>query len=228
MEHAGGALAPVSLFMTFANVPDPRGRTGRRFSVAAILAVVSAAVASGALSLRAVAQWARTRSKAELIQLGVFRGEAPSEAAIRFLLHRLDAAALDQATYDFLRRLCGGLAGKPIALDGKTVRGARDDRTPAPHLVSAVLHDEAVTVGQVQVDLKSNEIGALPKLLEQLDAPGAVFTVDAMHTQVATAEQIVSGKNADYLMTVKANQPNLLDAIATNPWLAVSPCGSDD
>jgi len=149
MEHQ--APAPLSLFLVFADVPDPRGRTGRRFSVAAILAVVGAAVASGALSLRAIAQWAATRSKADRLQLGVFRGNAPSEATIRSLLHRLDAAALDQATDAFLQRLCGGLAGKAMALDGKTVRGAREGTALAPHLVSAVLHDQAVTVGQVQV-----------------------------------------------------------------------------
>jgi hypothetical protein len=221
------AAIGVPLLRELASVPDPRGKNGRRYSAGGLLALVSAAVAGGAQSLRAVADWAAARSKGELLDLGLWRGTAPSEKTIRTLLHRLDGAAVDTAVYGFLRRGAGALAGQAIALDGKTVRGAREEGVQAPHLMSAVTHAGAVTLAQVQVDSKTNEIKALPALLDEFEAPGAVFTMDAMHAQTNAARLIVEEKGADYFVTVKGNQPTLQEAIATHPWLGVSPCRPD-
>ncbi len=90
--------------------------------------------------------------------------------------------------------------------------------------MSAVMHAGAITIAQVQVDSKTNEIKALPHLLDEFAAPGAVFTMDAMHAQTNAARLIVEQKQADYFVTVKDNQPTLKDAIATHPWLDFSPC----
>src|SRR5881296_3647336 len=111
----------------------------------------------------------------------------------------------------FMRR---PLAGQSIAIDGKTVRGAHDAGQRAPHLLSAILHEEAVVIGQIEVEGKTNEIPKLPELLAPLPLEGAVITADAIHTQTESARYIVEQKKADYLFTVKDNQPTLRQDIS--------------
>ena len=108
-----------------------------------------------------------------------------------------------------------------IAIDGKTVRGAKDKTGKAPHLVAALAHGIGAVLGQVAVDVKSNEIPAVRELLKAFaDLAGAVFTIDAMHTQHDTAQAILA-RQADYVMTVKANMPTLYKQLKKLPWAAV-------
>ena len=104
-----------------------------------------------------------------------------------------------------------------IALDGKTVRGARSKNRAAPHLVAAFDHHTGVVVGQLAITAKSNEIPAVQGLLTLFDLNGVVVTVDAMHTQTETAKQIVAA-GGDYVFTVKGNQPKLFKACKALPW----------
>ena len=99
-------------------------------------------------------------------------------------------------------------------MDGKSLRGGHDAGQRAPHLLSAILHQEAVVVGQINVGEKTNEIPQLPQLLDPLPLEGAVVTADAMHTQQNTARYVVEEKKADYLFVVKDNQPTLRQDIA--------------
>lgn len=99
-------------------------------------------------------------------------------------------------------------------MDGKTLRGAHDRGRAAPHLLSAILHQEGSVVAQRAVGEKTNEIPELPHLLEPLPLEGAVVTADAIHTQGKTARYVVETKKADYLLTVKDNQPTLKQDIA--------------
>jgi predicted transposase YbfD/YdcC len=108
-----------------------------------------------------------------------------------------------------------------IAIDGKTVRGAKDKNGKAPHLVAALAHGIGAVLGQVAVDEKSNEIPAVRELLKAFaDLAGVVFTIDAMHTQRDTAQAILA-RDADYVMTVKANMPSLYRQLKKLPWTAV-------
>ena len=117
-----------------------------------------------------------------------------------------------------------------IAIDGKTVRGARNKDGKAPHLVAALAHGIGAVLGQVAVDAKSNEIPAvrdLPKAFASL--ADAVITIDALHTQDDTA-QAITGRGADYVMTVKGNMPTLYRQLKKLPWAgipAVSPVSTD-
>jgi len=105
-----------------------------------------------------------------------------------------------------------------IAIDGKTVRGARDKGGKAPHLVAALAHGIGAVVGQVAVATKSNEIPAVRTLLAAFtNLAGAVITMDAMHTQTDTAELVIA-RGADYVMTVKANMPILYARLKKLPW----------
>jgi predicted transposase YbfD/YdcC len=108
-----------------------------------------------------------------------------------------------------------------IAIDGKTVRGAKGKTGKAPHLVAALAHGIGAVLGQVAVDAKSNEIPAVRELLKAFaDLAGAVLTIDAMHTQHDTAQAIL-GRGADYVMTVKGNMPTLYKRLKKLPWAAV-------
>ena len=114
-----------------------------------------------------------------------------------------------------------GRAVAVIAIDGKTVRGAKNKAGKAPHLVAALAHGIGAVLGQVAVDEKSNEIPAVRELLKAFaDLAAAVITIDAMHTQHDTA-QVILGRGADYVMTVKANMPTLYRKLKNLPWAAV-------
>lgn len=207
-------------------VPDPRKPRGIRHGLACLLAVAAAAVLSGARSFTAIGEWAADASQQVLAALGVRphprtgRYVAPNEATLRRALQRVDADAVDDAFAAWLasRDHPGGDGGvEAVALDGKTVRGARergDDSERAPHLVAAVSHGHGTVLAQRQVDSKSNEITAVQPLLTGLDLAGKLVTADALHTQRAFADWLVTEKKADYLFIVKANQPSLLDAVA--------------
>jgi predicted transposase YbfD/YdcC len=108
-----------------------------------------------------------------------------------------------------------------IAVDGKTVRGAKGKGGKAPHLVAALAHGIGAVLGQVAVDEKSNEIPAVRDLLKAFASlAAAVVTIDAMHTQGDTA-QVILGRGADYVMTVKGNMPTLCRQLKKLPWAAV-------
>jgi predicted transposase YbfD/YdcC len=108
-------------------------------------------------------------------------------------------------------------------VDGKTLRGAHDAGQKPPHLLSAILHQEWVVVAQRAVGEKNNEIPEVPRLLAPLPFEDAVVTLDAMHTQAATARYLVEEKKGDYLFTVKDNQPTLRQDIADLHLEAFSP-----
>ena len=108
-----------------------------------------------------------------------------------------------------------------IAVDGETVRGAKSKSGKAPHLVAALAHGVGMVPGQVAVEERSNEIPAVRDLLKAFaDLAGAVITIDAMHTQHDTAKAI-TGRQADYVMTVKANMPTLYRQLKKLPWAAI-------
>jgi len=207
LEGAGGLL---DLLRT---LTDPRKPRGVRHSVVSIVAMATCACLAGARSFEAIAQWAAECSREALNRLGCRRPTPPSEPTFRRVLQRLDAAALDAALGRWLAQQTR-LAGQGIALDGKTVRGARDGAQPAPHLLSAVLHRDGLVLAQQAVGEKTNEIPCVHPLLAGVDITGAVVTADALHTQTETARYLVEEKQADYLLPVKDNQLTLKQDIA--------------
>ena len=201
-------------------VPDPRARRGVRHRLTAILAVALSAVCAGSRSFTAIAEWAGDAPDDVRGRLGI-EGRPPSESTIRRTLARLDAAAFDQVIgmWAWLRtRLVDGR--RVIAVDGKTLRGAKDAAGHLTHLLAALDHHSGVVLGQVEVGAKTNEIPLIIDLLAGLDLADVVVTADALHCQRATADYIV-GHGGHYVFTVKNNQRALRDLLKSLPWNAI-------
>ncbi|HEU5388469.1 MAG TPA: ISAs1 family transposase, partial [Streptosporangiaceae bacterium] len=204
-----------------AQVPDPRKKRGRRHALAGLLAMGIAAVIAGSRSFAAIGQWAADAGPEVLAALGAARGPA-EESTFRRAFALVSADVLDRVLGAWLYTRAVRAGGRlVIAVDGKTVRGARNKDGKAPHLVAALAHGIGAVLGQVAVDAKSNEIPAVRELLKAFtDLAGTVLTIDAMHTQSDTA-QVILGRGADYVMTVKGNMPTLYRKLKKLPWAAI-------
>lgn len=207
IEQEGGLMQLLN------NITDPRKPRGVRHPVGTMAAIAVCAALSGARSFSAIAQWAKTLSAEALSKMGAKRPDPPSEPTIRRVLQSIDAEKFDAQIGQWVVNQVA-LAGKAIAVDGKTLRGAHNVGQRPPHLIGAILHQEAVVIGQMKVHEKTNEIPKLKELLKPLPLEGAVVTADALHTQKETAQFLVEEKQADYLFIAKDNQPTLRQDIA--------------
>ncbi len=215
------------LLACLATIHDPRRASGRRHPLTAILAMAAAAVLTGARSVAATAEWAADAPQPVRAALGARRDApnhwvVPAEATIRRTLERLDPTALAAALGAWLAdrdRPAQQRRRRAAAVDGKTLRGAR--RAPGGrqvHLLAAMDHATRAVLAQRHVDGAPGEVPGLVPLLADLDLAGACVTADALHTHADAAELLATTKQADYLFTVKANQPTLLDRCAAIPW----------
>lgn len=217
----------VDLREHLAAVPDPRRRRGIRHRITTILLIAAAAALTGARSFAAIGEWAADLPQHLLAVLGARmdrrRGlyRAPDEATLRRVLGLVDGDALDGA-------IGAWLAGqdtdvRAIAVDGKTLRGTCDETGQGGvHLLAAMTHDSGIVVAQQEVDGKTNEITCFEPLLSTVDSnlgmAGVVVTADALHTQRAHARYLVEDLGADYVLTVKENQPTLFAQLDALPW----------
>jgi len=216
------------LLAYLATIGDPRARTGRRHPLVAILALAAAAVLTGARSITAIAEWAVDAPQPVRAALGARRDApdrwvVPAEATIRRTLGRVDPDLLAAVIGAWLAdRDRPGQRRRAVAVDGKTLRGARHDGRQV-HLLAVMDHATRAVLAQRQVNGAPGEVPGFQPLLADLDLAGAVVTTDALHTHPGAAEFLVAGKQAHYLLTVKANQPTLLDRCAHLAWHHV-PC----
>jgi predicted transposase YbfD/YdcC len=212
------------LLERLAMLPDPRDRRGRRHTLASVLAVSAAAVAAGARSVTAIAEWATDAPWPVLAALGVrcdplTRGcHVPGEATIRRVLARIDGDAVDATVGAWLadRLRPPPRPRRVIAVDGKTLRGSTRDGHQV-HLLAALDHHDGAVLAQRDVPADTNEIALFGPLLAGLDLAGVVVTADALHTQRDHASFLIA-RGADYLLVVKANQPALHAQLAGLPW----------
>lgn len=197
------------LFAVLDTIPDPRQRRGIRHPLQSVLGVAVCATLAGARSFSAIYEWAADQSYELRKRLRCWHGRAPSERTFRRVLLSIDAQQIDTKVGQWLAGL-RSLPGHALALDGKTLRGSRDGKDGhGVHLLAAVVHGSGEVVAQTPVDGKTNEITRVAPLLGELDISGAVITADALLTQRRIARHIVEDKQADYVFTVKDNQPEL-------------------
>ena len=146
---------------------------------------------------------------------------APSEPTFRRVLQQVDPVALEQAFSAWVQ--ASAPADEPLAIDGKTLKGARRGDGRQTHLLAALFPQQGTVLAQRAVEAKSNEIPALRELLAPLSIEGRVVTADALHTQRETARFLVEEKGAHYLFTVKDNQKTLANDLKAFDWESIPP-----
>jgi predicted transposase YbfD/YdcC len=225
LAHAAllGPAEGPHLLAYLATIADPRARSGRRHPLVAILAIAAAAVLTGARSMTAIAEWAADTPQPVRAALGARRDGpdrwvVPTATTIRRTLARLDAQALAATIGAWLAdRDRPGQRRRVVAVDGKTLRGARRDGRQV-HLLAAMDHTTRAVLAQREVDGAPGEVPGFQPFLADLELAGVVVTADALQTHADAAEFLVTVKQADYLFMVKANQPTLLARCAGLPW----------
>jgi predicted transposase YbfD/YdcC len=202
--------AHVSIKKHFAHLKDPRLNRRKRHQLIDLVVIAVCAVICGCESWPQIALFGKKRLTWLKTFLALPNG-APSHDTFERVFARLNPEAFQSCFRRWMQALAEHLDIRHIALDGKTLRGSgRSAADLGPlHLVSAWATQNHLTLGQVAVADKSNEITALPRLLELLELNGALVTIDAIGCQKEIAKRIVDG-GGDYVLTVKDNQPHLL------------------
>jgi predicted transposase YbfD/YdcC len=202
-----------AIFTHFENLTDPRIKRTQVHKLLDIMTIALCAAICGANSWADVERFGLAKQDwfARFLELP---GGIPSHDTFGRVFALLDTTEFDACLRSWLRSLHKSMNGQNIAIDGKTLRRSFDKATgrAALHSVSAWAVGLRLSLGQVAVDDKSNEITAVPKLLELLEIAGAVVTLDAMHCQTETVAAI-HAKKADYVLNVKANQPKLVERL---------------
>lgn len=204
----------VAVFTPFEDLTDPRVKRTRRHELFDLVVVALCATLSGSDSWADVERFGKERIEWLRTFLRLENG-IPSHDTFGRVFSLLDPARLVACIQQWLDDV-GREIGKHIAIDGKTLRGSFDKaagKNPL-HLVSAWACEARLTLGQVATDAKSNEITAIPLLLELLDLKGATVTIDAMGCQKEIAQKIVD-REGDYLLALKDNHPKLHQAVSS-------------
>jgi predicted transposase YbfD/YdcC len=204
---------PLAIPTHFADLQDPRIDRTRLHELLDIVVIAICGVICGAEGWDDIAKYGRAKHDWLKTFLSLPNG-IPSHDTFRRVFCLLDPGAFHECFQRWIDALSEGLPLKRVAIDGKTVRRSFDRATgkTALHLVSAWATEQHLVLGQVAVEDKSNEIPAIPKLLELLDVSGAMVSIDAMGCQKEIAAKIRAG-GADYVLSVKENQPHLLEDI---------------
>ena len=203
----------VNLIEHLSRIPDPRDTKNRRYPLEEILFLCISAIISGAEGWEAIERFGHAKLDWLRRFLPMTNG-IPSHDTVAWVMARLSPRHFQSFFVDWVQNLAQVSEGEIISIDGKTARRSYDTNRSksAIHMVSAWASLNQVSMGQIMTDEKSNEITAIPALLELLEIKGGLVTIDAMGCQTAIAEQIVD-KQADYALAVKGNQGRLFKAI---------------
>jgi hypothetical protein len=217
--HAGNLLEFLM------QIPDPRGRQGRRFSLSAMLSTVVAALLTGARGFEAIADWIHALPPRQWHRLGYYR-KPPTANAFRYLLMAIDPQALEEALRKWMQAVFQDVPPsetlQALAMDGKTLCGTEDAYDRAVHLLSLLDHSSKCLLSQMLVEGKTNEIPAGPELLQTVPLEGRIVTADALHCQRETCQQI-RDRGGHYLLVVKDNQHELYETLRAEFQAAFSP-----
>jgi predicted transposase YbfD/YdcC len=199
----------ASLLTYVQDIPDPRVSRTQKHLLTDILVIAILAVIAGAQGWEDMENYGLSKQPwlSEFLELP---NGIPSDDTFRRVFERIKPEALEQLLSQWLQHLSGSFVGEIVPIDGKNLKGSydRNQGVKALHLVTAWASEQKLVLGQVKVESKSNEITAIPALLELLDLQGAIITIDAMGTQTEIVKQIQHQK-ADYIVALKANHPTL-------------------
>jgi predicted transposase YbfD/YdcC len=201
-----------SVLSYFSNVPDPRKGYNLTYKLEHIFFIILSAMLAGANSINQISTFSHV--KAQWIRSLIAIDSIPSYGVFWWLLVRIKPEFLRQLLATWLQTVPEGLKDQILAIDGKCLRGTQDSATlnPTLHLVSLFAVEKGIILAQQPVEDKSNEITAIPKILEQIDIKGAVVTTDAMGCQTDIAKRICD-VGADYVLALKGNAGLIYDEI---------------
>ena len=189
-----------------AKINDPRRQYGNlQYKLETIMGIAFCATICGVDDYPGMETFGKKRMQWLSKHFDMSNG-VPDEQTFMRLFARLDPTQVGECLRALLEK--PGCKGKTVAIDGKSMRGATGAGHDAPHVVSAWVGEDHITLGEVATEEKSNEITAIPQLLDLVDVEGATLTIDAMGCQKAIAAKIVE-KKAGYCLALKDNHPDL-------------------
>ena len=202
----------------FDKLEDPRSTINLRHPLVSVIVIAIMAVMAGASGPTSIAEWAVLKEEL-LLKLLLLPNGIPRKDVFRRVLMVLNPTTFQACFLTWLQSLRGkaatatGITQPVMAIDGKTLRRSHDRAhgLGALHSVTLWASEFGLTLAQVAIEEKSNEITAIPELLKLIDIKGAIITIDAMGTQTAIARQIIDGE-ADYVLALKGNQGSLYEA----------------
>ena len=202
-------MSAESILEYFDEVPDPRIQRSQLHPLPSVLALSLCAVLSGADSFSSIEQFGKLRQEWLETFLDLPNG-IPSHDTIGRIFAMLDPEALRSSFSQWAQTIATLEKGEVVAIDGKTLRRSFQDANNKAfvHMVSAWATRNRLVLSQVKTEDKSNEITAVPRLLDTLKIDGCIVTMDAMGCQKEIAEKVIQ-RDADYLLGVKGNQPKL-------------------
>src|SRR3954451_15579955 len=202
------ATERLDILHHFTAVPDPRDTRFVTHRLGDLLTIAPCAMLSAAKSFEDMAAFGRAKETwLRCLGLALPHG-IPSHDTFRDLFRHLNPAVFQDCFSSWINAVCDRLGIQQVQIDGKALRGSRGVDGTCLYLVSAWVGAHSLTLGQVAVEDKSNEITAIPKLLKLLELQGALVSIDALGCQTDIA-QAVRATGADYLLQVKGNQPTL-------------------
>jgi predicted transposase YbfD/YdcC len=203
-----------NLHLHFKSLKDPRIDRKKLHSLQDIISLVVIGIICGADSWDAIEEFGNAKKEFLATFLTLSNG-IPSHDTINRVFSSINPKKFELAFISWVNSLKSkGISGEVIAIDGKTIRGSKDSfhQSKAIHLVNAWACSNELVLGQIKVDGKSNEITAIPILLDLLDIEGCIITIDAMGTQKEIASKIIENK-ASYILALKGNQGNLAEEV---------------
>jgi len=205
--------ADGSLTVHFADLEDPRHAINQRHPLINLIVIAVCAVICGADSFTEMEEFGKQR-KSWLRQFLDLSNGIPSHDTFNQFFARLNSEAFERCLLSWLQSLHELSEGQILAVDGKTLRGSydRQDNKAAIHMVSVWATANRLSLASRVVDEKSNEITAIPELLDLIEVAGGIVTIDAMGCQKAIAKKI-RDRGGDYVLAVKENQPRLHEAV---------------
>ena len=230
-KNAGGRRQPTqvadigsrqqSLVEHFSEIKDPRVERTKKHQLTDILVIAILAVIAGAKGWEDIENYGISKQQWLEEFLALPNGIPSDDTFRRRVFEFINPEALNRCFLSWVETLVTKTGGEIIPIDGKTIRGSydRNQGKSALHVISAWSSEQHLVLAQMKVENKSNEITAIPALLELLDITGAIITIDAMGTQIEIAKKIID-KKADYVLALKANHPTLFSQV--REWFEIA------
>ena len=203
-------MKKISLAEAMEGIEDTRRERSVMYPLIEIQMIVLLGVMCGATSYAKIAMFGVSKEKWLKKFLKLENG-IPDACTLRNVIKEIDTKKLHEIFVEWMKEIAQNIFGV-VAIDGKEARLTKDKNKKPLHVVSAFSHEFGLVLGQLACEEKSNEITAIPKLLEMLEIKGCIVTIDAMGTQTEIADKIIE-KGADYCLSLKENQGNLYNDV---------------